>query len=242
MIGSSSNLRKVPADTCLKERDSEGKPITPKATVRLLGGYIDSKLSWEKHITGAEKSVTKVVTGKLNALRIAAKHFPSKQKLNLANGLIMSTISYLIQCWGFSTKNYAKKIQTLQNSAARFVFNMGMRTNICKLMTGCKWLTVRQLTARQSLMTLWTTVRTKNCHSLQSRIKNDGILFVQSRTMGADRLKPNSLRKIKSRQNWQGMSITWWNRLPTYIRIETNKLTFKREITKWIKNNIPMRF
>ena len=56
-------------------------------------------------------------------------------KLLLINSLLMRKIIYTIAIYGGMTENHGKQIQIIINNAARYICNLGKRTNIMKLMT-----------------------------------------------------------------------------------------------------------
>ena len=84
--------------------DGEEKLICPEKQIRLLGINLEQNLSWNAHILTGKKAILPAVRKQLGALKSISKEIPQKSRLQLANGLIISRISYGIALWGGTYK------------------------------------------------------------------------------------------------------------------------------------------
>ena len=80
----------------LSTMNEEGKEklICPDKQIRLLGINLEQNLSWNAHILTGRKAILPATRKQLGALKSISKEIPQKSRLQLANSLIMSRISY----------------------------------------------------------------------------------------------------------------------------------------------------
>ena len=74
--------------------------IRPSESERLLGIRVHQSMLWNEHIRDAEGSVIKQLTTRVNGLRKLTNRADFKTKLMIANGIIMSKLSYGLCMWG----------------------------------------------------------------------------------------------------------------------------------------------
>ena len=80
----------------------------------------------------------------------------SLEKKKLADGCVMSRLTYGIQIWGLSiNKHLWKKIQRVQNLVMCWVLSRPFWTKITGLLDEMKWLSMFQLSCYHSLLLLW---------------------------------------------------------------------------------------
>ena len=79
---------------------ASGHVIKPSVTEKLLSGQLHESLTWNHHIRDTKSSLINQLTSPINALRRVCQNGSFKTKLKVANGIIMSKLSYLITVWG----------------------------------------------------------------------------------------------------------------------------------------------
>ena len=93
------------------------KAIEQKSYVKYLGLLVDEHLSWEEHINGISKKISRSI-GIITLLRNSM----SKELLvNLYYSLIYSHLIYGIHVWGSACATKLEKIKVLQNKAVRVI-------------------------------------------------------------------------------------------------------------------------
>ena len=106
----------------------------------VLSITIDEHLSWSCHI---DRVCTKIL--QLIGVLFRMRHFLDfKTKIMFYNSYILPHIDYGINMWGNSAACYIKRIQILQNKAARIILNADWYTSSHVLLTQLKWMSISQ--------------------------------------------------------------------------------------------------
>ena len=96
-----------------------GKELTPCDSVRDLGIYVDSQLSYDEHISKTLSSCPSRLC-QINKV----KHVFDQKTLKLViNALLFSRLFYCSSVWSNTAKKNVNKLQLVQNFAARIVVN-----------------------------------------------------------------------------------------------------------------------
>ena len=107
----------------------DGKKLTPCSSVKYLGIYIDQHLNWNVHLAELKPKLSRAV-GMLSKLR----YFVNKETLRMVYfGIFSSLLSYGAQIWG-QHNAVSKKLQILQNRAARIMLFQPPRTSASPLL------------------------------------------------------------------------------------------------------------
>ena len=115
-----------------------GKEITPVTVVKDLGLYIDQSLTYNDHIT---KTVSTCLHKLIQINRI--KHLlDEKTILLLINSFVFSSLYYRSTVWSNTSKRNIKKLQLVQNFAARIVLGLKKFDHISQGIRSLNWLPV----------------------------------------------------------------------------------------------------
>ena len=212
----------------LQVEESPGiyKEIKDKGHCRILGINLQSNMAWNAHLETGEKSLLPRVRRQLGALKHLGTKIPLKCRRNLANGLLISKLTYLIQIWGNTTCNYTNKVQILQNKAARWITGKNKRTRIKDLMTATDWLTIKELTIYHSCLLMWKLIYTGRPEYISGKIETDENKLIETQ----------KTRLQFTDRNYRWKMIKNWNLLSDNIRQEESIYIFKKELRKWILN------
>ena len=93
--------------------------IPAESSVKLLGVHIDYSLCFNEHISETCKKAGR----KLNVLRRLSNVFGEEEKLKMFQAFIVSHFNLCPLVWHCCSTTNAKKIETLQERALRFVYN-----------------------------------------------------------------------------------------------------------------------
>ena len=96
-----------------------GKELTPCDSVRDLGVYVDSHLSYDEHIS---KTVSSCVS-RLCQINRANNVFDQRTPKLVINALVFSRLCYCFSVWSYTAMKKVNKLQLVQNFAARIVAN-----------------------------------------------------------------------------------------------------------------------
>ena len=134
IIGVPQLLRRVPSVTSIL-----GKEITPVPVARDLGVFIDQYLTYDEHLTQtAAKCLCKLV--QINRI----KHLLDKETfLLLINAFVFSKLFYCFTVFSNTSKSSVRKLQRVQNFAARIILGFRKFDFISQGIKSVKWLPVK---------------------------------------------------------------------------------------------------
>ena len=166
---------------------------------------------------------------KLGGLKHLSKYIPTKSKLILANGLILSKILYLLPIYGGTDKKYMTKIQVVINDTIRFVTDMNRCTSTRTLMESVGWLDIHELMIVHTLLMTWIIIRLKTPSYLSEKIN-----------VGDDEKISTSEPRLQNTENGlRRRSIVLWNSLNLELRQEKLYPRFKKRLKIWIMKQRP---
>ena len=110
-------LTKTDHNTAGIRLEFSGKSILSSNEIDLLGVTIDSKLSFDSHIT----KICRKASRQLNALKHLGFYIPLDTRKILANSFIISNFNYCPLVWYFSTAKQLQKIKKIQERVLRFL-------------------------------------------------------------------------------------------------------------------------
>lgn len=94
-------------------------PICYSTCEKLLGVYVDSNMTWTKHVD----ALLKKLNGKLNLIKRIRHFLPLEHRLILYNTLIKSSLEYCCTVWGSCSKEDLDRLLKFQKHAARVILN-----------------------------------------------------------------------------------------------------------------------
>lgn len=217
----------------------ENDEIPQSRTEKLLGCYLHEDMNWTEHVVDNPKSMTTKIIKSLGDLMRAGSKLSTSAKLKLSNGLIMSKILYGCAVWGGVGEGSKKKLQYLQNRAARWTLQLGIRTRTSVLLDKCGWLSINQLCTYTSLMELWKILHiSANTYWSQRLMNTTGQRQTRAVSDGKVRLE-HPLLTI-TRHSWKWRTTNIWNSLPPELRCTKIMSQFKRNLRIWISSNVPI--
>ena len=221
--------RKKGVEICIVEGENM---IKSNKYTKLLGVNLAENLKWNQHLLTSTDSVKSKCRSAITAMRRIANMMSFKQRLKLANGLVISRLVASCQLWiGTTVTNY-KRIQKIQNCAARMVTGKSKRLRIRSetLLKQCNWLPVKKMAALYSANLLHNIITDGKLKYLCSalEVKDNGQIECRIKT---------KLQTVKNGWLWKTVEI--YNRVPSNIwRIVAVKRR-KTELRNWIRDHDP---
>ena len=241
-----------------------GKSISESKSERLLGLTIRNDLSWADHLYGNGLSGKDKTIGLLSQLsqRVGIlkklKHFTRPNQFSsISNGIFTSKMTYGIQVfgnvWGMwsmddisrrfhsFTKEDNRKLQVLQNQVLRLQTGLGWETPTSQLVSEARAMSVQQLTAYHTLMTVFKAVRLKKPTYLAEKFRLrqpsefETFPHRQTNTINASA----GLTISRGGTVYRGAKL--WNLLSQDLRNEEKIEIFKQMVKKWIFRNVPIK-
>ena len=204
---------------------------------RLLEAVVSQDLQWKEHLMYDKNSLIKQLNRRINGLSLISKRSNFQTRLSVAEGIVLSKIIYLIQVWGGTYDYLVNALQVTQNRCMRQITGFSWYTPTGVLLRKCKWMSIRQLIAYHSILTIH-----KSCISGSPKY-----IF--------DKMHPASnyetRHSVKYGANFKGRSwraqsslcyrgTVLYNRVPLEIIQTEGITTFKRKLKRWIQENIPV--
>ena len=211
--------------------------IEPMENATILGGLVDQNLKWKEFIVDADKSLVKSLNTRLNAFKKVCSTADKKTKLMVANGLLISKLIYLLPVWGGCGSGLIRMLQVIQNNAARYITRSVWYTSTSELMKGCNWLSVSQLAAYHSILTVKKILLVKEPLYFYDKFNSQYPLntrLAASRGIRMDERFQADLALSQSSFRWRASQL--YNRIPLELRIPQ----FKVKLKEWVLNNIPL--
>ena len=116
-----------------------GKEIRPIPVAKDLGVYIDQSLTYNDHIA---KTVSNCLFKIVQICRI--KHLLDRKSLILLmNNFVFSKMYYCSTVWANTSQSNVKKLQLVQNFAARIVLGLRKYDHVSQGIRSLNWLTVK---------------------------------------------------------------------------------------------------
>ena len=186
--------------------------INPIESEYLLGANLSNNFLWNQHVRDGDNCLIKTLSKKNIALSSISQIADFKTRKMIGSGIIMSTISYIIQVYGGCSGYLIDMLQIQQNNAARHITKLPWMTPTRILLQQCNWLSIRQLIEFHSLTLLHKAVITKKPEYIYKRIQRrvrptrtmDNMTFVETR----------SFKTATARKSFIPRTIKAWNSLP----------------------------
>ena len=199
--------------------------INPTDDVCNLGFILDSHLTLNKQIS----NVCRKSHYHLTRIRQIRPYLTVKVTEKLIHAFVSSTIDYCNSLYYDITDYNIKKLQIIQNCAARLVFNVPSRSHVSHLLKQLHWLPVKfRIEFKICLLTYkclnnlapsyLTDLIEKKASTRQLRSNNKNLLKIR---------KP----KIeKGRQSFSYAAPKLWNELPSSVKESSSLATFKKNL------------
>ena len=203
IIGSRQRLRATTENQII-EVCIEGKKITRVAESKSLGVYIDETLSWKKHM----KELSKKIASGIGALKRLMPFISKNTAVIIYKALIEPYFDYCSSVWYGISDTLSKKLQKLQNRAARVITKSTYDTSAKPLLNSLNWDDLG--TRRKKLQ--------DSSYNLRN-LENKQLLP-----------KPPRTNYLKSSISYSGAAL--WNSLPVEVRSAESLQIFKRKINE----------
>ena len=266
LIMSTKELRSSKLTTIDRSIDIKvcNKAVKESVSERLLGLTVQNDLSWSAHLygnglSGKEKTVGLLtqLSQRVGILKRLKSFTQPKQFASILNGLFTSKMTYGIQIFGnvwglptmddenrkFSsfTKEDNRRLQVLQNKVLRLKTGLDRYTPTNILVKTSDELSVQQLTAYHTLMTIFKAIRFKKplylSNKLELRQPIDNQVFPH-RQLNSVYVKAG-LTISRGGTLYRGAKL--WNLLTNDLKMEISQVKFKSNVKKWIRENVPTK-
>ena len=144
LVGTPQSLKKVTSFSL----EVSGHTLTQSTSVKMLGVVIDSKLSWESHISILVKKCNSIL---LSLYKIRHHLTPEARQL-LIQAHVFPHILYCISVWGGAAACHLGRVQRLVNFAARIVSGARRSDHISPILADLGWRRVDDLVTQRDCL------------------------------------------------------------------------------------------
>ena len=182
-------------------------------------------MKWHKQVENLVKKLKKRLVG-LSHLKYVV---PFHTLNTITIGMFNSVLVYCLPLFGGCDIGQIKSLQVLQNKAAQVVTRSPPRAERVPMYSSLNWLTVNQLVAYHTLLTVFKIRQCGEPEYLAQFLQED------SRT-GRIVIPNTTLSLAQKRFVWRGSRN--WNMLPLMLRKSEKIGHFKRGVRKWVESNV----
>ena len=224
-IGSRQQLSKLP-EISVRVGNSIIKPSNQATN---LGVIFDSNMSLSQQISNVRKKSFYQLT-KIKQLK---KYLDSKTTELLTHAFVSSNIDYCNSLYYNLPKKQIKRLQSIQNSAARVITNTRKYDRISPVLKDLHWLPIQQRIVFKIALMTFKCRHNLSPEYLQSSINERQ----QTRTLRSNSRQPLLIQRVTT--NMGGRSFlhaapTVWNNLPVSLTQITNINTFKKQLKTYL--------
>ena len=239
----------------------DGKNVQESSSEKLLGTVLNNNLSWSSHLKGDEnhKGLYAMLSQRIGFLKKLSYHCDKKSMTRLAHGIFYSKLQcnlpLIVSTWnldlykdsGSRVNNFSKddcrKMQVLQNQVCRIILGkqwLYLKQSIPteQLLSQCKQLSIHQLGVYSTLMMVKKSLLSGLPGYFSEKLK---INNKQVNLRRKEFLEPITANLNVSRSSFFYRGVKLFNSLPGHLQQETRIAVFKKEIKKWILENISIK-
>ena len=205
--------------------ENDATCIRFKSVVENLGIFLDSDLSYTDQVSSV---VSRSFLCIKNIARIKT-FLTSKEKCTLLTALILSKLDYCNSLYYGINCSLLKKLQVVQNSAARLVFNRRKFDHSSGLLFQLHWLPIKNRIEYKIDLLIHKTLYHASPEDIQNMVS-----LHSTRTFN---LK-GDYRSISSNGDRAFIvyAVHTWNRLPLYLKTESSLVIFKKSLKTFLFN------
>ena len=211
--------------------------IAQKEYVKYLGVLIDSKLSFQFHITVVTKKVSRAI-----GLMYKLRHFVSKIIISsIYYSLIYPFLIYAIPIWGSADNIYIKPLLTLQKKIVRLLtFNdnyhnpSGSLAHTPPLFHELKILVIQDIFKIQTAKYVYKGLHDLNRFHLDNMFTYVPGIFNTAATRNQELLIPLSRTKRYDLKSIPNIGSHIWNNIPLVIRTKATTKLFTKALSIYL--------
>ena len=231
LIGSKPMIKSV--SNSQPNIEIENKPIKQVYECKTLGVTVDQHLSWKSNTD----NICKKITAGISALR-RLKEFTDRQTLiSVYNAIVRPYFDYCCEVWDVFGETQSKRLQKLQNRAARIIMNMSNDTEHSVALQALSWVPLKTERQKAKAKLMYKILNKMGPESLTN-------LFTYKGEMTNYNLRDisSSLCLPKPRTNSMKKSFMYdgaylWNSIPKEIRESKSFASFRNKIATHINSN-----
>ena len=202
--------------------------MQPSDKVKVLGVIIDSKLTWEAHVTAVVQKCNKI----LMTLYKFRHYFSSDIRKILIQAYVFPHIAYCLCVWAAAGKEQLQKIQKIINFAARLVTGLKKNQHITPALKMLNWPRIETLVAHRDLVKVFNALMHEDSPAAIREMftRRSDVSSGQTRTSERGDLHAAKLNLTASQRVFSYRAALAWSALPPSVRNRPTVSAFKRAL------------
>ena len=217
--------------------------IVESSDQKLLGITIDSNLKWESHI----RNLVRKLNFRLFTLRRIKEKIPISMMKSVADGIFMSHIRYALPLYcpvkieeDDPTSSSIANLKKVFNDCLRLLLGkfISDEVSIKSMLDELGWLSINQLAAETRLIEAWKTVNLEDyCMKDVLKLRHKGNYNTRRNHVN---LLDTGVEDIYGSAGFVNSTAKLWNKSPDSVKEAQSLSHAKREIRKFVQEEIPM--
>ena len=222
LIGSRPMLQNLPANISLNFLKQTINPVT---SAKDLGTTFDSNLSYNEHISNLTSSCIR----KLCQINRVKDSFDVKTLQSIVEMLVINKLTYCSTIWSNTSAKNIKKLQTVQNFAARIITKVRKFDHITPSLQELNWLPIELLLLyRDTIMAYKCFNNLAPSYLTEKFVKRSDIHNRPTRYH--DSLDIPSFKTSSGQRTFHYRAVKIWNDLDSELKQITNLNKFKKKL------------
>ena len=201
--------------------DDEVVPMINEA--KYLGIQIDKTLGWKEHINIIAAKISRGI----GMLRYAKRYVPLSTVKTMYRSIVEPYLRYCCTVWGCCTEADLKRLQILQNRAARIVTNSAYDAHSLPLIKGLGWLTVKELIRFETATTVFKSVNQLCSDYMAQMFQRQREQAMRTLRNTETDLRLPLFRTNNGQKSFAYRGATVWNSLDHRIKLSPSLSNFK---------------
>ena len=206
-----------------------GNIISSSNSMKVLGVDLDTKLSFNKHVS----NICGKASAQINVLKRLSRYLNESSRIQIYKSFISANFTYCPAAWIFCGHKNSNKLERLQERALRFVFSDSKSSYKDLLLRG-NFLSLSALRLKFMAIEVY-----KSANDLNPLYLNE--LFEVNDTgyslRDSHRFKQNKFEtKTFGYRSFRYYGSKLWNSIPTEIKSAKSLYIFKSKITEWCRS------
>ena len=204
-----------------------GKALTPNESIKDLGVNFDRNLNFNEHIIKVPAQCMSAL-GQINRV----KHVFNKELLiTIINSLVFSKLFYCSSVWSMISEGNIKKLQSVQNFAARIIGGLRKYDHVTPILKELQWIPVKKHLFYRDAVLAFKCMNGLAPNYLSSLFTTRDAVSRRT-TRQSDQVNLPLFTSVKGQNSFKYRIAKLWNELPPDIKLCGSISVFKFNLKK----------
>ena len=208
----------------------ENKPVNCVIECKTLGVTLDQHLSWKSNT----EIICKKITSGISALRHLKEFIDRKTLVSVYNAIVRPYFDYCCEVWDVFGETQSKRLQKLQNRAARIIMNMSNDVHHSVVLQALGWKTLEAERKKAKAKMMYKLLNNMGPQSLTNLFTyKDEVTSYNLQNISSSLCLPHpNTNNVKRSFVYDGAFL--WNSIPRDIKESKSLSSFRTKIATHI--------